>query len=711
MSDINKQDFVSEFKVQGISCLDCAQKFEQALRQLPGVVQATLNPLSGKLSVTGTADLAAIRRLGSEEGYTVETLAESTQPAVTLRQNDSELWRAIGSGAALVLGLATEKLAGPQTLWQILFFAAILLGGWGNFRKALKALPRRNFNMSVLMSIAVLGAVAIGQIEEGASVAFLYAVSELLEAWTMEKARRSLRELIELSPGVARIRREGEEQNLHVAEIVVGDIMIVRPGDRIAMDGVIVGGKSSVNQAPITGESAPVTKKPGDEIFAGTLNGSGALEVSVTKLVQDTTLARIIRLVESAQAERAPSQAFVDRFAAVYTPVVLTLAVGIALLPPLVWGYQWTEWIYRALALLVVACPCALVVSTPVAIVSAIAAAARQGVLIKGGLYLEAVGALQAIAFDKTGTLTRGEPEVTDVIATGDWQQAELLGKAADMEARSEHPLAAAIVRAAEKQGHALTPAEDFLAIAGRGGRATVAEELLYIGNSQLFVERGADLSLAVDEINRLQQAGKTVMIVGTAETVMGLIAVADTVRQDSVATIVELKKAGIQHVIMLTGDNPRTAQAIAAQVGVDEVKADLLPEDKLDAIRELRTRYGQVAMVGDGINDAPALALSSVGIAMGGAGSATALEAADIVLMADDLKNLPFTIQLSRRTLQIIRQNIGFSIGIKLVAILAVFPGWLTLWLAILADMGATLLVTLNSLRLLAKKMPDRLD
>lgn len=711
MSDIRKQKVALEFQVQGISCLDCAQKFEQAVRQLPGVEEATLNPLSGKLSVSGAADLAAIRRLGSEEGYTVEPLAEEIGPAAPLRQTDSELWRAIGSGAALAFGFAAEKLAGPQPLWLVLFLAAILLGGWGNFRKALKALPRGNFNMSVLMSIAVLGAVTIGQIEEGASVAFLYAVSELLEAWTMDKARRSLRELIELSPGVARIRRENQEQNIHVAEIVIGDIMIVRPGDRIAMDGVIVGGQSSVNQAPITGESVPVTKKQGDEIFAGTLNGHGALEVSVTKLVQDTTLARIIRLVESAQAERAPSQAFVDRFAAVYTPVVLTLAVAIALLPPLAWGYQWAEWIYRALALLVVACPCAMVVSTPVAIVSAIAAAARQGVLIKGGLYLEAAGTLQAIAFDKTGTLTRGEPVVTDVIATGDWQQAELLGKAADMEARSEHPLAAAIVRAAEKQGHVVTPAEDFLAIAGRGGQATVGEELLYIGNSQLFDERGADLSLAAEEINRLQQVGKTVMIVGTAEAVMGLIAVADTVRPDSAATIIALKKAGIQHVIMLTGDTQKTARAIAEQVGVDEFKADLLPEDKLDAIRELRSRYGQVAMVGDGINDAPALALSTIGIAMGGAGSATALEAADIVLMADDLKNLPFTIQLSHRALQIIRQNIGFSIGIKVIAVLAVFPGWLTLWLAILADMGATLLVTLNSLRLLAKPSQVRKD
>ena len=695
----------AEFQVTGISCMDCAQKFEQAVRQLPGVQQAALNPMSGRLTVTGAADLPAIRELGLQEGYAITPTAEVVKPVAGARPAGWELWRAIASGVALASGFGLEKLAGPQALYMVLYVAAILLGGWGNFHKAARALPRGNFNMSVLMSAAVLGAMAIGQYEEGASVAFLYAVSEMLEAWTIDKARCSIQRLMELTPDLARIRRDGVEMKLHITEVRPGDVMILRPGDQIAMDGIVRSGKSSVNQAAITGESLPALKEAGAEVFAGTLNGPGALEVTVTKLAQDSTLARIIQLVENAQTQRAPSQAFVEKFAAVYTPVVLALAAAVAVLPPLFWGYQWASWIYRGLALLVVACPCALVVSTPVAIVSAISSAARQGVLIKGGIYLEAAGSLQAIAFDKTGTLTRGEPVVTDVVAVGDWQEAELLGRAADLEARSEHPLAAAIVQAAKQQGLAVTPVEDFIAITGRGGQGTVAAELLYVGNSRLFTELGADLSFVAEPIERLQQQGKTVMIVGTSEEIQGIIAVADTVRPDSAATMKALKNAGIQHTIMLTGDNSQAARTIAAQVGVDEYRAELLPEDKVTAMQELLAKYGQVAMVGDGINDAPALALSTVGIAMGGAAADTAMETADIVLMANDLKNLPFTIQLSRQALQIIRQNISFSIGIKLLAVLAVFPGWLTLWLAILADMGATLLVTLNSLRLLQRQ------
>ena len=691
-----------EFQVNGITCMDCAQKFEQAVRQLPKVTKASLNLVTGKLNVTGSADLSAIRDLGRAEGYTINLANELATQSAGEGQSGGELWRAIGSGVALAAGFSLEKLAGPQPLYLTLHVVAILLGGWGNFHKAGRALPRGNFNMSVLMSTAVIGALAIGQYEEAATVAFLFAVSEMLEAWTMDKARRSIQGLMEMAPGVARIRRGGEELNVHVTEIVTGDVMIVRPGDQIAMDGIVLSGKSRVNQAAITGESLPVVKSLGDAVFAGTLNGPGALEVTVTKLVQDTTLARIIQMVEDAQAQRAPSQAFVERFAAIYTPVVLVLAAVIVFFPPLIFGAEWAPWIYRGLALLVVACPCALVVSTPVAIVSAIATAARNGVLIKGGIYLEAAGTLQAIAFDKTGTLTRGEPVVTDIVVVGEWEEAKLLSRAADLDARSEHPLAAAIVKAAELEGYKVTPADDFTAIVGRGGQATVEGELLYIGNSLMFSELGIDTLSVAATVDRLRREGKIAVLVGTAEEIKGVIAVADAVRPDSAATLTALKNAGIQHTIMLTGDHPMAARAIAAQVGVDEFRAELLPEDKLAAIKELLAQYDKVAMVGDGINDAPALALSTVGIAMGGAGTDTALETADIVLMADDLGKLPFTIELSRQALQIIRQNIGFSICIKLVAVLAVFPGWLTLWLAIMADMGATILVTLNSLRLL---------
>jgi len=508
-----------------------------------------------------------------------------------------------------------------------------------------------------------------------------------------------------IAPQTARVRRAEGEVEIPVEKVNVGDVMLVRPGEKIAMDGVIVLGESAVNQAAITGESIPVAKGPGDEVFAGTLNTAGYLEVRVTKLVQDTTLAKIIQMVENAQSQRAPTQALVERFAAVYTPIVLALAVLIVVIPPTLLGEAWIPWIYRGLALLVVACPCALVISTPVAIISAISNAARQGVLIKGGVYLEAAGSLKAMAFDKTGTLTQGEPVVTDILPAGTIDKDQLLQMAAALEARSEHPLAQAIVKAAQQNGLPALTVQEFKATAGSGVEGIVNGQLVRIGNKYLFA--GQDLALAelAPAIERLQQEGKTVVAVGTEAALLGIIALADAVRPESAAAIKDLKAAGIQHIVMLTGDNWSTAQAVAAAVGVDEYRAELLPHDKLSAIQELAGRYGKVAMVGDGINDAPALAAATIGIAMGGAGTDTALETADVALMADDLSKLAFTVRLSRRALSIIRQNIAFSIGLKVLAVLAVFPGWLTLWLAILADLGATIIVTINSMRLLGVK------
>lgn len=692
------------FQVDGITCMDCAQKFEKAVNEMPGVIKASLNTMTGKLTVEGEADLAGIRQLGMEENYTIQLaaaqIAQSGQQAH--EKTDWDFWRAVLSGIALAVGYGLEKFDGPAMVFIPIYMVAVVLGGWGNFRKAARALPRGNFNMSVLMSVAVVGAMAIGQYEEGASVAFLFAISEMLESWTMEKARRSIRDLMDIAPKVARVRRGGGEIDIPVEDIIVGDIMIIRPGEKIAMDGIIINGESAINQAAITGESIPTEKGPGAEVFAGTLNTHGALEVEVTKRVQDTTIAKIIHMVEAAHGNRAPSQAFVEKFAAIYTPIVLALAVGIVFVPPLFFGLEWAPWIYRGLALLVVACPCALVVSTPVAIVSAISVAAKNGVLIKGGIHLEAAGSLSAIAFDKTGTLTKGEPAVTDTILLNGLSEEELLSISAGLEARSEHPLAAAIVKAAEERKIEVVPAEDFRAIAGRGAQGTINGETVYIGNPRLFAELAISMESIAGHVERLQGEGKTVMLVGTREKFLGIVAVADEVRANSAKTIAALKKSGIVHTIMLTGDNDATARGMAAKVGIDEFRAELLPQDKVAAIEELLKKYGKVAMVGDGINDAPALALSTVGIAMGGAGTDTALETADIALMADDLRMLPFTIQLSRNALAIIRQNITFSLAIKLIAVLAVFPGWLTLWLAILADMGATILVTLNSLRLL---------
>ena len=695
------------FQVEGITCLDCAQKFEKAVGGMPGVIKASLNTMTGKLTVEGKADLAGIRQLGLEENYTIQPEAgQAAQPKQQKgEKTDWELRRAILAGLSLVVGYCLEKFGVTGAVYIPIYVATVVLGGWGNFRKAARALPRGNFNMSVLMSIAVVGAMAIGQYEEGATVAFLFAISEMLESWTMEKARRSIREMMDIAPKVARVRRGNDEKDIPVEEIIVGDVMIIRPGEKIAMDGIIVKGESAINQSAITGESIPTEKGPGGEVFAGTLNTYGSLEVEVTKRVQDTTIAKIIHMVEEAHGNRAPSQAFVEKFAAVYTPIVILLAVGIIFIPPLFFGLEWSPWIYRGLALLVVACPCALVVSTPVAIVSAISVAAKNGILIKGGIHLEEAGSISAIAFDKTGTLTKGEPAVTDIILLNGLSEEALLAISAGLETRSEHPLAVAIVKAAEERKVKVVPAEDFKSITGRGAQGSVNGEIVYIGNPRLFTELAISMDSIAVHVERLQGEGKTVMLVGTREKFLGIIAVADEVRENSEKTIAALKQAGIAHTIMLTGDNEATARGMAAKVGIDEFRAELLPQDKVEAIEELLKKYGKVAMVGDGVNDAPALALATVGIAMGGAGTDTALETADIALMADDLRMLPFTIRLSRNALAIIRQNITFALAIKLIAVLAVFPGWLTLWLAILADMGASIIVTLNSLRLLGVK------
>ena len=698
---------VTTFQVDGITCMDCARKFEQAVGEMSGVIKSSLNTITGTLTIEGQSDLEGIRRLGMEENYTITP--QSEKPAQHIQQQhgkpDWDLRRAILSGLFLSIGYGLEKLDGAAITFLSFYITGTALGGWGNFRKAAIALPRGNFNMSVLMSVAVVGAIAIGQYEEAASVAFLFSISEMLERWTMEKARRSIRDLMDIAPKFARVRRDSLETDIPVEDIVVGDIMMIRPGEKIAMDGRILKGESAINQAAITGESMPVEKKTGDEVYAGTFNTHGALEVAITKLVQDTTIAKIIHMVEAAHGNRAPSQAFVESFAAVYTPIVMVLAVVIVLIPPLFFGQEWAPWIYRGLTLLVVSCPCALVVSTPVAIVSAISVAAKNGVLIKGGIHLEAVGSLSAIAFDKTGTLTKGAPADTDIILLNGISEEELLRISASLEVRSEHPLAAAIINAAEERKIEVVPAEAFSSIGGRGAQGNVNGELVYIGNPRLFAEMDISTETIAEQVDRLQGEGKTVMLVGTRTKFLGIVAVADEVRADSAKTIAALKQVGIAHTIMLTGDNAATAAAMALKTGVDEFRAELLPQDKVAAIQELVDKYGKVAMVGDGVNDAPALALATVGVAMGGAGTDTALEIADIALMADDLHMLPFTVRLSRKALAIIRQNITFSLIIKIIAVLAVFPGWLSLWLAILADMGASILVTLNSLRLLQVK------
>lgn len=694
------------FRLAGLTCADCAAKLEKRISSLPGVVSASLNFTSAKLTVEGNTDTETIIQEALREG--VSAYAEGSAPrqkAGFLEQNHRAVISVI-SGVLFMAGWLTGSFLQLQAISVGLYLAAIVTGGFATVRKAAFSFLRLDFNMNVLMTIAVTGAVLIGEWSEGAAVAFLFSVSETLESYTIDKARQSIRSLMEIAPKIATVIRNGREMEMPVEEIRPGDVLLVRPGEKIAMDGTVVSGHSSVNQAAITGESIPVEKAGGDHVFAGTLNQQGVLKVQVTKLASDSAIARIITMVEEAQSRRAPSQAFVDRFARYYTPAVMVLAAGISIIPPLFFAEPWISWIYRGLALLVVSCPCALVVSTPVAIVSAIGNAARNGILIKGGIYLEEAGSLSVVAFDKTGTLTKGTPEVTDIItAPGDVAENEILKTAASVEKLSEHPLARAIVNKALSRGINPGDVTGFEAITGKGARANIGGRDVLVGSPRLCRENKFELSDWEDGITRLQSEGKTAILVGVDGEITGIVAVADTLRENSADAVRMLKAGGIKKTVMLTGDNAPTASAIAKRAGVDEYMADLLPGDKVAAISHLRDKYGKVAMVGDGVNDAPAMATATVGVAMGGAGTDTALETADIVLMADDLSKLPFAILLSRAALRVIKQNITFAVAVKMVAVLLVFPGWLTLWLAILADMGASVLVTMNGIRLMGIK------
>lgn len=618
--------------------------------------------------------------------------------------------RVIISLAFILIGYASHWLDGEASLAAVLpFLAAILIGGYPLFKTGFQNLFRLEFDMRTLMTIAIIGAAIIGEWSEGAVVVILFAISEELEKFSMDKARASIRSLMDIAPKEARIRRNGSIMEIPADEIEIGDIMIVKPGQKLAMDGMVVKGHSTVNQAAITGESVPVEKKENDEVYAGTLNEEGILEVKVTKLVADTAIAKIIHLVEEAQAEKAPAQAFIDRFAMYYTPVIMAIAVLVAIIPPLLFGGGWNDWIYQGLSVLVVGCPCALVISTPVSIVTAIGNAARNGVLIKGGIHLEETGAIKAIAFDKTGTLTKGIPAVTDILPLKGKDEHSVLSLLAALEYGSQHPLASAILKKAEDLSipYKDVTVEHASSVTGKGIRGEVDGTTVFAGSPAFMSDvcrEKADRDLQV-KIETLQNEGKTVMALFTEKEILAFIGVADQVRESSREVIERLHGMGIKRAVMLTGDNAGTARAIGSLAGVDEIQPELLPEDKLAIIKDLRKKYGKVAMVGDGMNDAPALAAANVGVAMGGAGTDTALETADIALMGDDLGKLPYAIKLSRKALAIIKQNITFSLAIKLVALLLVIPGWLTLWIAIFADMGATLLVTLNGLRLLRVK------
>ena len=695
----------SVFRLTGLDCADCAAKLETKLMATDGIEEASLNFGAAKLTVSHRIPVESIESIIRQAGYGADLgSAESARTPPEFKKTNHRLFTTIASGILLISAWALSGLL-PKDITIALYAVSALIGGFWTLRRGISSIKMRTFDMNVMMTVAVTGAAVIGQWSEGASVAFLYSVSNLLESYTMEKTRKSIRSLMDLAPKEATVRRDGVEMRVPVNEIRVGEAVIIKPGEKIAVDGTVLTGISAVDQSPITGESIPVDKVTGDAVYAGTINQQGAIEVQVTKAVADTTLSKIIHLVEEAQSQRAPSQTFVDRFASYYTPAVLALVAGMAVVPPLLFSQPWEPWIYRALALVIVACPCALVISTPVAIISAIGNAAKHGVLIKGGAYLEQAGGLKVIAFDKTGTLTRGRLEVTDMIPAPGVSIGTLLETAAAIEMRSEHPLAQAILRKAKAENLNATVPDSFEALLGKGAKAVVSGSLYYIGNEGLFEELGTPVGDLQDSLQPLQRQGKTVMLVGNDTSILGAIAVADEVRPESAGAITALHVAGIEKIVMLSGDNSETARSIAGRLGIEEVRAELLPEDKVGEVKKLLTKYGRVAMVGDGINDAPALATATVGIAMGTAGTDTALETADIALMSDDLSKLSYTINLSRKALGIIKQNIAFSIIVKVVAVSLIFPGWLPLWLAVLSDMGASVLVTLNGLRLINGK------
>ncbi|MCL7451610.1 MAG: cadmium-translocating P-type ATPase [Anaerolineae bacterium] len=724
------------FDVEGMDCADCALHLEEALRHTGGIAQVSVDFSLARLQVVpqdGSQVETEIERVAREMGYAVRNRGRP-EPVEGRSGWRDWLWRhrrdisMAGSGLLIGLALLLRLFGAPEVVVASAFVGAILVGGFYIARAGWAALrTARALDMNALMTIAAVGAVFVGEWAEGAVAMFLFALGNTLESYTMDRARNAIRSLMDLSPRRATVLHGDVEEEVPVEELGIGDRILVRPGERIPMDGVVLAGASAVNQAPITGESVPAEKTSGSEVYAGTVNGQGALTVRVNRLAADTTISRIIKMVEEAQAQKAPSQRFVDRFARVYTPAVIAIAAGIAVLPPLIgWltgagAFQdlLGTWIYRALVLLVIACPCALVISTPVSIVSAIANAARAGVLIKGGTYLESLGSLRVIAFDKTGTLTVGEPRVVDVQCIDHpdglpWTECSecrrTLAEAAAVERRSEHPLAQAIVQAADAQGltAGLPAAEEVQALTGRGVRGRVNGHVVTIGTHDFIHESHPELveGPLCQAVHRAQASGQTAMVVrDDCCGVLGYIAVADTLRPCVPSVISALKEVGIDQTVMLTGDNEATAQAVGKAAGVDALQADLLPQQKVAAIERLLERYGAVAMVGDGVNDAPALARATVGIAMGAAGTDTALETADVALMADDLTKLPFAVRLSRRSRKIIQQNVALSLGIKAVFLALALAGVATLWMAVFADMGASLIVTFNGMRLLRQR------
>lgn len=699
------------FRVSG---LDCAEEVAVLKAEVGPVVggadKLAFDVLNGKMIVSsGAIDpervIQAVARTGMKARPWASAPAED-------RDGHRKLQAAMvgASGAMTGLGYLLDMAGTGPVPSRAAFAAAILIGLWIVLPKALLAARRLRPDMNLLMTVAVIGAIGLGDWLEAASVSFLFALSLALESWSAGRARRAIAALMDLTPPTARVRSpDGTEVEMVPEEVPVGAVFLVHPGERIPLDGRVLSGESSVNQAPITGESVPVTKAPGAEVFAGTVNGDGVLEVENLKSAQDTTLAHVTRLVAEAQSRRSVTERWVDRFAAVYTPIVMAIALVILLGPPLLLGAEWSEWIYRSLVLLVIACPCALVISTPVTVVASMAAAARNGVLVKGGEHLEAPARLKVIAFDKTGTITEGRPSVEKVVPLNGHSEEELLARAAALETRSTHPIAQAILAHAVAKGVAPIPAHGVQALPGKGVTGALNGRPYWLGSHRYLEERGGESPEVHALAERLEAGGQSVVVIGSDDHVCGLISLSDAIRPEAAAALAALRRAGVERLVMLTGDNRETAERIAASVGIDAVRAELLPEHKVAVVGELVAQHGGVAMVGDGVNDAPAMVKANLGIAMGAAGTDTAIETADVALMSDDLGKLAWLVAHSRRMQAVLRQNIAFALGVKAAFTILAFAGIATLWGAIAADMGASLLVVFNGLRMLGHRAPTR--
>jgi heavy metal translocating P-type ATPase len=696
-----------DIRVANLDCEHDAAAIERGLTGFNGLGTLKVYPRSAKVSLTydpSTTDAESLKKELDSLGFPPQE--GMTTPEQPKPWRNPKVLTSVASGALLLVGWLLSLVGVHEIVSTGIYLIAIVVGGYYFGREALEELIfEREIGIELLMTIAAIVAALLGQPAEGAILVFLYSISEAAEGYTEEKTRSSVKALMNLAPKTALVRRNGHETEIPVEQLVVGDLFILKPGQSVPTDGEIISGESSLNQAPVTGESLPVEKKPGDGVFAGSINGQGSLEVRATKTFADNTISRIIQMVEEAQERKGQSQRFIERFGSRYSPAVLAIGFLVAIIPPLLLGVPWGESIGRATVFIVAAAPCALVISIPITLVASLGTAARQGVLIKGGVYVEELDKVRVVALDKTGTITRGEPEVTDVLATNGQVLSgqELLSMAAGIEQRSEHPLARAILRYAEAQSVAPAEVSGFKALTGAGAAARLNGTAVWAGNPELFEqELGIDLQSAADDIERLQQEGKTVVVIGDEGAAWGLIAIQDKIRENAPRAIRDLHVAGITKVVMLTGDNERTAQAIAQEVGLDECYAELKPEDKVAKVQELARRYGHVAMVGDGVNDAPALAEATVGVAMGAAGTDVALETADVALMADDLEKLVYALQLARRNQRVVRQNLVLSIIVISALSLGAIAGALTLPVAVLGHEISEFIVIGNGLRML---------